>query len=159
MQVSLELVKGRMNVKFFAARVAMLKCIGYFDRERREGYVCSFLLSTMFSLGTKGDVVDQAWLQFRLQSGPKMLFWSLPSQFELPFRDLFRAFIGSVDVESIFAIDCIICPVRGRPRRVFCQLSLQDPILTFRVESKFFLYKQPELSILKDGILKNRGRW
>lgn len=87
-----------------------------------------------------------------------MLFCSLPSQPEFPSGGLFRTFIGFVDVESIFAIVCIIRPVRGRPGRVFCQLSLQDPVLTFWVESIFFLYKQPELSILKDGILKNRRR-
>lgn len=87
-----------------------------------------------------------------------MLFRSLPSQSEFPSGDLLRAFISPVDVESIFATICIICPAGGRPGSIFSQLSLQDPVLTFWVESKFLLYKQPELSILKDGILKNRVR-
>lgn len=85
-----------------------------------------------------------------------MLFCGLASQLEFSFWNLFMAFIASVDVESIFAITWIICPVCGRPGWVFCQLLLPSPILTFRVESKFSFDQQPELMILKDGILKNQ---
>lgn len=87
-----------------------------------------------------------------------MLFCGLASQFEFSFWNLFMAFIASVDVESIFAITWIICPVCGRPGWVFCQLLLPSPILTFRGESKFSFDQQPELMILKDGILKNQMR-
>lgn len=93
--------------------------------------------------------------QFQLQSGPKMLFFDWVPRFEFFFWDQFMVFIAFVDVESIFTITCIIRPVYGGPGRVFCQLFLPGPILTFRVESKFFLNQQPELSILKDGILEN----
>lgn len=94
--------------------------------------------------------------QFWLQSGPEMLFRGSASPFEFFLSNLFRAFISSVDIESIFAIIWIICPVCGRPGWVFCQLFLPVPILTFRIESKYFFDQLPELSILKDGILENQ---
>lgn len=85
-----------------------------------------------------------------------MLFCGLAFQFEFRFWNLFRVFIATVDVESIFTIAWIIRSVCGRPGGIFCQRFLPVPILTFRIESKFFFDPQPELSILKDEILRNQ---